>query len=43
MNEPTLLDRALMLVKTLAGTVAWIVALLLTLVRGKVSKRSIKS
>lgn len=36
MKEPTLADRAVMLVKTLASVVAWIVSLVATLVRGKV-------
>lgn len=35
MNEPTLLQRAVMLGKTLASTVVWIVALLAELVRGR--------
>lgn len=40
MSEPTLIDRALMLVKTLASTVAWILALGATLIRGKVKGSS---
>lgn len=35
MNEPTLLDRVIMLVKTLASTVAWIAALVATLIRDR--------
>lgn len=40
MKEPTLIERAFMLVKTLASTVAWIVALVATLIRGKVKSTS---
>lgn len=35
MNEPTLIDRATMLLKTLVSIVGWVVALFATLVRGK--------
>lgn len=38
MNEPSLLDRAMMLIKTLAGIITWVVALVLTQVKGLVNR-----
>lgn len=40
MKEPTAIDRILMLAKTLASTVGWVVAIVTTSVRGKFGKRS---
>lgn len=43
MRELTVFDRVLMLLKTLASTVVWIVSLAATLIRGKVKGTSIES
>lgn len=40
MNEPTLIQRAGMLLKTLASTVAWIIALVAELARGRFQGRT---
>lgn len=40
MNEPTLVQRGIMLIKTLGSTVAWVAALAVTLVRGKFQGRA---
>ena len=40
MNEPSLLQRAVMLAKTLASTVSWIVALVVELVGGRFRGKS---
>ena len=40
MSEPTFIDRVLMLFKTIASIVVWIVALVATLIRGKVKGSS---
>lgn len=39
MSEPTVADRALMLAKTLASTVAWVVGIAVTSVRSKIGSR----
>lgn len=38
MSEPTFIDRVLMLLKTLASTVAWVVGLVADIIRGKFQK-----
>lgn len=43
MTEPTLVDRAVMLAKTLASTVAWIASLVATVARGKFGSRNQES
>lgn len=40
MNEPTLLDRIRMIITTVASIVAWVVALGVTFVRGKLKGSS---
>lgn len=40
MAEPTIIERIMMMFKTLASTVVWIVALAATMVRGRVKNSS---